>query len=100
MANDRRRRIAELIERHPLQDPAQFGDPVDELAAAGRFLPVEVAHRHDGLHSMSGHDSPEQAAAYHDNQEYAEDWAIVALVDLDTGDAFEAEAHTVFKRVG
>ncbi|MFP5319487.1 MAG: hypothetical protein ACLGI2_14495 [Acidimicrobiia bacterium] len=96
----RRRRVAELIGRHPLQDPRQFGDPVAELAGAGRFLLVEVAHRHDGLHWMSAHDSPDDAAAYHDSQEYAEDWLIVTLVDLDTGDTFEAETHTLFRRAG
>ena len=95
----RRRRVAELVERHPLQDPAQFGDPVAELAAAGRFLLVEKS-RYDALHFLSAHDSPEQAAEYVDGQEYPDDWKIVTLVDLDTGDAFAAEARTHFTRVG
>jgi hypothetical protein len=95
----RRKRLAPLIERFPLQDPAQFADPVAELAAAGRFLLVEQS-RYDARHFLSSHASPEQAAAYRDGQEYPEDWEIVTLVDLDTGHEFEAEQRTHFNRAG
>jgi hypothetical protein len=94
----RKRRVAELVAAHPLQDPAQFRDVATELADAGRYLLVEVAHRHDGRHWMSGHDSPEAAARYHDGQEYADDWKIVTVVDLDTGEAFADEPCTRFTR--
>jgi hypothetical protein len=33
--------VAQLIERFPLQDPAQFADPFADLAGTGRFLLVE-----------------------------------------------------------
>ena len=98
MSADHRLRAAELIERYPLQDPAQFADAAAELAAAGRFVLVELAHRHDGRHWLSGHASPDDAARYHDGQEYAEDWLILTLVDLDTGDRYSAETRTAFTR--
>ena len=59
----RRQRVAQLIERFPLQDPAQFADPTADLAGAGRFLLVEQS-RYDARHFLSAHDSPEQAADY------------------------------------
>ena len=98
MSADRRRRATELVERYPLQDPTQFANAAAELAAAGRFTLVEVAHHHDGRHFLSSHANPDDAARYHDEQEYAEDWLIVVLVDLDTGDSYSAETRTVFTR--
>ena len=95
----RRQRLAALVERFPLQDPAQFADPVADLAAAGRFLLVEQS-RYDALRFLSAHADTEEAAAYRDGQEYPEDWAVVTLVDLDTGEEFEAEQRTRFIGAG
>ncbi|MFN2506244.1 MAG: hypothetical protein ABR540_18865 [Acidimicrobiales bacterium] len=91
----RRQRVAQLIERFPLQDPAQFADPVADLACAGRFLLVEQS-RYDARHFLSAHDSPEQAADYWETQEYPSDWEIVTLVDLDDGAEFEANQRIHF----
>lgn len=96
---DRRQRLAALIERFPLQDPAQFADPVADLAAAGRFLLVEQS-RYDPRHFLSAHADPGEAAAYRDGQEYPGDWEVRTLVDLDTGEEFEAEQRTRFIGAG
>lgn len=63
-----------------------------------RFLLIErnVSHG-DPPYWQSTHPSPEAASAYHHNQEYAVDWAIEALVDLDTGRHYLATTSTAFE---
>lgn len=53
----------------------------------GDFLLIE-AHRRGG-HWLSRHGSVDEAAVYHWDQEYAQDWSIVQVVDLRNGDRYE-----------
>mgnify|MGYP001588867352 FL=1 len=59
-----------------------------------RFLLVETS-KYDGTLYLSTHDSPSDAAAYHDGGEEPEDWPGDRLIDLDTGEVYEGgtEAH-------
>lgn len=57
------------------------------------FILVEQANS-DGGYWITQHDNPQSAADYHDMQEYAEDYEIVELIDIATGESFEA--HTDF----
>lgn len=41
------------------------------------------------------HSSPAEAGKYHVEQEYASDWEVDALVDLDTGQTFSAEVQPI-----
>lgn len=43
--------------------------------------------------------SPEAAANYHVNQEYADDWDLAELVDIRTGDQFQIELKPVVTKV-
>lgn len=42
-------------------------------------------------------DTPEEAAVYHDGQEYPEDWRIVALVDTQTGEEYYPVTTTTWE---
>lgn len=66
-----------------------------ELIEGDRYALIEKS-RCDGSVWITTWASPEQAADYHDNQEYAEDWNIEALVDLRTNKAHQATTHTTF----
>ena len=58
-------------------------DPADEVR---RFLLVESNIRGcEPPHWYTTHCTPEDAGDYHTEQEYAEDWDIVELVDLIDG---------------
>lgn len=96
----RRMRVDALIEQFPPQDLTGFGDgdpdPAGTLAAGGRFLLIERSVFGDG-HLLTPHDSAADAASYHDASEY-DDWSIVVLVDLDTGDGYDGEVSTTFTR--
>jgi hypothetical protein len=51
-------------------------------------------------HWVTSHESQNAAGHYHTHQEYARDWEIVELIDLDTGDRFEEDDVVVtFARV-
>lgn len=64
-----------------------------------RYVLVEENLKNAPSHWFSSHDTPDDASDYHHNQEYAEDYAIVELVDLGTGQRLEpAETRTAFTR--
>jgi len=87
--------IRRRLHEYPLQDPAQFADPVADLAAApGRYLLLERSTDGNG-HFASVHHSPDAAAEYIDGQEYPDDWELVTLVDLDTGAAVDGSQGQV-----
>lgn len=49
-----------------------------------------------GGYWLSSHDSARAAARYHDDQESADDWSVVELVNHRTGERLQAvEARTV-----
>jgi hypothetical protein len=81
--------IAEYMEQpYPDWSP----DDLDE----GRFVLVEASTYGNGFW-LSSHPTPEEAAAYHDDQESADDWSIRELVDRETGQRFTAVDGTKWK---
>lgn len=63
-----------------------------------QWLLVE-ANRYDSTYCLSVHASRRDAADYHDNQEYPEDWSIKVLVDLDTDERYGAVPSTRFEKL-
>lgn len=62
----------------------------------GQFLLIERSPQY-GKIWYTLHASPEDAAGYHDGQEYPEDWGTLELVDLDAPQReFYVEVTTVF----
>lgn len=85
--------LTQYINTYPPRDPDRHQDDLE--LDAGRYLLIERNVGGDKpAHWFSIHYSPEDAAEYHDGQEYAEDWEIEVLVDLETGE--ELEATTAF----
>jgi hypothetical protein len=81
----RLRHLEPLIEEYPTEDTE-----VDLLRAEpARYLLVEQNRYNQPPYWLSTFDDPVAACHYNLNQEYAEDWSIVTIVDLDTG--LEAE---------
>lgn len=64
-----------------------------------RYLLVENNRRNSG-YWLSSHDSPEAAAYYHDGQEHPADWTVVVLLDLHTGDRYQAVPSTSWLQIG
>lgn len=64
-------------------------DIEDVMDGSKRFLLIE--RDDEGERWATTHESPDDAASYHVNQENPEDWPIEALVDLDTGEMFRGE---------
>lgn len=91
----RAERLAELVKRYPPQDPGALPDDVSSGEPEHRYLLVEQTH-YDGGHYLTTHAAPEDAADYHDGQEYPDDWTIIELVDLDTGRTFDHAETTTF----
>lgn len=89
MSRNEHERLAELVATYPPSDP-------DALSADPVFVLVERSI-YDGSYYLTGHDSAAGAANYHDSQEYAEDWTIVKLVDLTTGEELTAVPNTIFE---
>lgn len=58
-------------------------------ADPSRFLLIEVS-RFDSTVFVTSWDSVEDALAYHDGNEYPEDWPIHRIVDLDEGVEYDA----------
>ena len=77
---------------------AEYGEPAyprdwpAEVTDAGRVLLVEEGP--DG-YFLTTHETAVTAVRYNRQQEYASDWAIVALVDLDSGETFDERDFTV-----
>lgn len=63
-----------------------------------RYLLVEENRTLKGFW-LSSHDSPETAADYHDSQERVANWPVLVLVDLRTGDRYQAVPSTSWLQV-
>lgn len=83
--NKRLREILADVEIDPGQNEIE---PTD----SGCYLLIESGRFNETCYTLW--DSPEEAADYNTNQEYAEDWSDCALIDLDTGDEF-TPTHTI-----
>lgn len=87
-------RLAELVAAH--RDNIEDGSCLDALDPAGRFLLVE----HNRLSAtvwLSTWATPEEAAEYHDGQEYADDWFKCELIELSTGAELIGVTRTTFE---
>jgi hypothetical protein len=73
-----------------LQDPTSCLEALEPTAA---FLLVERSV-HDSSHHLTTHDSQAEASAYHDGDEFPEDWILEKLIDLKTGEEFFAVPST------
>lgn len=74
----------------------QSGWTKDDWDVRQRFILVEC-NRHGGQYWLTSHDTMEDAAKYHDEQEYPEDFAIEDLYDTQTGLHHYAVPHTTFE---
>lgn len=63
-----------------------------------RFLLVERS-RYDASIFVTSWETADHAAEYHDGQEEPDDWPILLLVDLDSGDRFEPTTTTSWAKV-
>jgi hypothetical protein len=78
--------VAEIGGPDALQDGG-----ADELTATpNRFCLVERNYRYGRGYWVTTWDTADLAGRYVTGQEYAEDWETIILVDLDTGDRYEA----------
>ena len=68
---------------------------IEDLKDPARWLLVEES-RYDGSVWLTDAESPEEAVAAHDQQEYVEDWNVVGVVDLDTGEVIQPSATRTF----
>jgi hypothetical protein len=68
---------------------------IEDLKDPARWLLVEES-RYDGSVWLTDAQSPEEAVAAHDQQEYAGDWNVVGVVDLDTGEVVLPSATRTF----
>lgn len=101
------KRIAAILDHIGLDEPVDLdtlndGDGLyvgGELATSGVTVPRYLLHE-GGTYKQehhSLHDTPEDAADYSDNQEYADDWWAITLIDLDTGKTFYPKRHTTWE---
>jgi hypothetical protein len=87
--NRRAHAYLDVVDEYPPQDTWDRED----LDTLDQFCLIELSRY--GGYWISTHASRTAAAAAHDGQEYVEDWDVVALVDLDSGDEYTAETVTV-----
>lgn len=73
--------------------PEFFSVATDDLA---RWLLIERSV-HDGSLYLTTHDSPQDAAAYHESQECPDYWDVDALIDLDTGTSLRPVTTTTWE---
>ena len=90
------RRQAERVElvRALTVDADTYQDADAERLAESRYLMHEVSVT-DGRSWYTPADDPLDLAAYSDDQEYAADWRIEWIADLDTGETVEVERRYV-----
>jgi hypothetical protein len=77
------------------QDAGGFHDDdggISSLDEDDRYLLVERNYRYGCGFWLTSVTSDADAGNYHVNQEYAEDWELILLVDLDTGQRFKGRA--------
>jgi hypothetical protein len=91
LVGDRATRVALIAEYYGLA----AGLAVEELEDPARWLLVEES-RYDGSVWLTDASSPEEAIAVHDQQECVEDWNVVGVVDLDTGEVVLPSATRTF----
>lgn len=84
---DRLEMLLDLIDKYPPQDPGCCPDPATASECL-QYLLVESS-RIDGGYWLTPFSTTDQAADYHDSQEYAGDWSVEGLYDLDTGNRFD-----------
>lgn len=65
---------------------------ISSLDPADGYLLVERNYRYGRGYWLSSFTTPEQAANCQPNQEYAEDWEPIVLIDLDNGQRFRGVA--------
>lgn len=64
-----------------------------------RYALVERNTRDSGEYWITTFPVIQDAAEYHDGQEYPEDWIIEVLIDLATDERYDAEPQTRFRKV-
>jgi hypothetical protein len=94
--DQRRRRMAAVVERHGGEDASHDGGGLPEVDPSRRYLLVERDRQSEGTWFTS-HESPADAGDYSANQEYAEAWEPLELVDLDTGERFRPEITVAWR---
>jgi hypothetical protein len=77
-------------------DVLNDGEGVSELGAIDRLRWALVERSKYGQTWVTLHATPQDAADYHDGQEYVEDWGDYELFDLDTGDSYYPEIATTW----
>lgn len=92
MHAERRQRLLDLIEQFPPIDPDYTMSLLDGTEYP-KFLLIETS-RYDGTFWLTAWDTPDDAASYHDCQDYPEDFNIHGLYDLDTGALFKVTSTT------
>lgn len=85
-------------------DPVGSKDDLG-LSDIGDLLQFLLVERNVGAasdtqsHWFSTHESAQEAGKYNIEQEYAEEWNIEMLVDLDTGERFEPRCGITFEPI-
>lgn len=73
------------------------GDGEEGLAGLDRNKPyILIEENVRGGYWLTSFDTPERAADYHDNQEYGEEWTIVELVNVETGESLSPSTETTW----
>lgn len=87
------RRLARIIEEHD-GDAFEVSRSIEE--APKRYALVEAnAGGSEPPYWITTHDTPSDAASYSIHQDYASDWDIVSLTDLQTGERVQTTAAIV-----
>ncbi len=82
-------RFDEILDSYEIAEHAE-----EQEGRLRQFLLVEENQRNTPAYWATTWDSVADALAYHRDQEYAEDWMIDAVIDLDTGDEVPLTAGT------
>lgn len=83
-----RRNLAALL--------AEYSPSPHIEGAPSRYVLVEQAGQGGGWW-LEYHPSPDAAADAHDNQEHPEDWTAKLLVDLETGQRWQAHTEMIYR---
>lgn len=84
-----------------LDDDPDYLSNVTEDIAMNELRPFLLAENNvrgcNPPHWYSTHDTPAEAGAYHVTQEYREDWDVIGLWNLDTGERFDPVLGMTFE---